>query len=367
MTLDREFDIVLLALKRYLHEKAPFILNHQAIDWDRLLHIATVHRVTALVYHVLKTADGVPETVREKFRHIVLYQSAGSVRAVRELNALLQQFYNRHLKVVPFKGNILAAELYGDVVQRPSLDFDLYVPKKHIGESVRLLHDLGYTSGMLQQKPDLRPGSKFHSLEFSHPQKSPIDLHWDATDGYVTRLYTRHELDNALRTLSIENKTIHIFDQDVTLALLAIHGAKGSWAFVSSWIDLAMFFRRHPQFSYSTVLRTLRARGMARMLYIGAYLVERFLDVTTPRLIKQNADYRSCEIARCIGHRLFQNPLQPMDGGWAKVLLNVQFREKLSEKLRYLAFKSRSKKVDMNKPGRRLVALKHVERVAKGR
>lgn len=347
MILDRELDTILGLLKCYIMGAPAPIVAKPGLDWQRLLQLCNVHRVTPLVHRLLKASEGVPAAVLEKWRGIVLNQSAMTIRAAHELTRLLDSFRAVGKTVIPFKGHVLAAELYDDATQRPGIDFDLYVAKKHIPDILQALSELGYTSSMLQHVSGRSVTSRFYSLEFSHPTKTPIDLHWDITDGYVSRLLSSQQLTGAVRPFEFGGRTIEIFDQNVTLALLAVHGGKASWASLSAWMDLALFFRRFPHYSYSTVLHVLRERGVARMLYVGAHLVERFFDVPAPRLIKQNMDYRSVEISRLIGHRLFEQPLQPAAAGWRKVLLNLQLREKSSEKLRYLWFKARPKKVDV--------------------
>ncbi|MBN1561496.1 nucleotidyltransferase family protein [candidate division KSB1 bacterium] len=365
MLLDRELDIILLLLKRYLRPAVvPPLKIEAAVDWERLLRIASFHRVTPLVYRGLKEIDTVPSAILERFRQIVVLQSVINVRAAANLKLLLRHFYQRDIAVVPLKGHVLGAELYDDVAVRSSVDHDLYVPKKQIGESVELLSELGYSSALLQHSSVRQALARFHTLEFLNPATGArVDLHVDLTDGYISRLIPRNDPGRSTRLFHFEDEPIRIFDEDITAALIAVHGAKDSWAYLSAWMDLALFFRRYPQISYLTILKMLQQRGVARMLYIGASLVERFFDVEAPMAIRQSSDYRSIELSRRISHRLLRDPFRQADGGWTKVLLNLQFREKWSEKLRYLYFKSLPKKVDMAESAQRPSILRHVKRV----
>ncbi len=363
MTLDREFDIILTAVQFFLKDSNEALVLDDSVNWPRLISIATVHRVTTIVYRVLKENAALPPEALDKLRHIVLSQSAVNVRSARHLLDLLQQFQEQHIQVIPFKGQILGAELYGDTTLRPSVDFDLYVPKEKLHPALQLLRDAGYNGALLEQHSISHIISRFYTIEFFHPlNRTHVDLHVDVTDGYVNHLFSSQELA-ATRVLPFENELIPIFNEKITLSLIAVHGAKGSWAFLSALLDLALFYKRFPDYLYSNVVVPLRDRGVLRMLSVGSCLVERFFGVRLPRTVKQNIDYKSVEISRHIAHQLYENPLKPADTGWTKVVLNLQMREKVSEKMRYLVFKSRAKKVDVYGKESGSSVVRHVKRI----
>lgn len=362
--LDREFEIILLLLQHYVKPTQDPLRIEAAVDWQRLLRIASFHRVVPVICQVLKEVEDVPTDVLQRIRRIVVDQSVMNLRLAAQLKLLLRHFHQRQITVIPFKGCILAAELYDDVAMRSSVDHDMYIPKRQIVESVELFTELGYQCGLLQRLPLRQALSRFHTLEFSHPAtRMLIDLHVEPTDGYAPLLTLRDDLTQSTRLFRFEGESIRIFDEDVTAVLVAVHGAKASWACLGAWLDLALFFRRYPQISYVIILTMLRQRGLARMLHVGASLVERCFAVDVPTAIRQGCDHRSIELSRNIVHRLLRDPMNPADGGWAKVLLNLQFRDTWSAKARYLCFKSRSKKVDMAESASRPSVVRHLQRV----
>ncbi len=363
MTLDAELDITLSLLRHVLHESESVDTGDDLIDWERLLRIANTHRVTPLIYRALKHRTDVAPEVISRMRQMVLNQSACNIRAAAQLVELLGVFQNQHIPVIPFKGHILGADLYGDVALRPSVDFDLYVANRQVAAACELFKKLGYSSPLLERN-GLSVFSRFFTIEFSHPQQNiHIDLHLDLTDGYVQNLFNEKELVQGTRPLEFEDHTIDVFAVDTTLALIALHGAKGSWAFLSALVDLAFFFRRYPECPYGDVITMLRRRGLLRMLSVGASLVERLFSVELPREIATTIDQRSVELSRVIAQRLYENPFQPVQTGWGKVLLNVQMREKWQEKLRYIRFMSRSKKVDIYGANTESSTLRHIKRI----
>lgn len=363
MKFDPELDVILSLLRHRLHESEYVDIGDDPLDWERLIRLANTHRVTPLIYRALKHRKNVAPEVNNRMRQMVLNQSVCNIRAATQLVELLGLFQKQNIPVIPFKGHVLGADLYGDVALRPSVDFDLYVPNSQAIAACELLKNMGYNSPLLDQH-GLSVLSRFFTIEFSQGQQNlHIDLHLDLTDGFVQDMFNEDELVKGIRPLEFEQQTINVFDMDTTLALIAIHGAKGSWAFLSALLDLAFFFRRYSECSYGDVITMLRRRGLLRMLSVGACLVERLFKMELFREISKNIDDRSVELARVITHRLYENPFQPARTGWDKVLLNVQMREKWREKMRYIRFMSRSKKVDMYSAENGSSRVRHIKRI----
>ena len=201
---------------------------------------------------------------------------------------------------------------------------------------------------------------RVYTLEFSHPQQRMLlDVHWDVTDGYVPPLFAPHELTPH----PLPGTELSTFTPEVTLALIAVHGAKDSWAHLSALLDLALFVKRYPHADYAAVVTRLQRHGLVRMLTVGAVLIRHFWDVPLPSAIAAAVDERAQALALLLRQRLESHPDGLPPTGWAKVRLNLQFRQTSTQKWRYLRFKSRVKKVDLSRRGRLPRVLAHWRRV----
>jgi len=100
---------------------------HDGLRRDRLLRLASAHRAAAMLYDRLGAVDGVPADLLAALRAQAV---AGAVRGMRltgELVRLLEAFRNRGIQALPFKGPLLAAQLYGDRALREFSDLDILV------------------------------------------------------------------------------------------------------------------------------------------------------------------------------------------------------------------------------------------------
>jgi hypothetical protein len=100
------------------------------IDWERLVDLAMQHGLAALLYRGL---SGIASSSISKGTFATLWSSSEAAakrkRAMAaELLALLQRFDRHGIPALPFKGPVLALQLYGDVALREFGDLDILVP-----------------------------------------------------------------------------------------------------------------------------------------------------------------------------------------------------------------------------------------------
>ncbi len=347
MPSNPEFENLIELLNCYLQDRSWEEHAHHRINWATLLNIAHSHRVTPLLYSVIKDNSAVPEEVREKLRRLVLQQSARQVRAARELVEIVSFFQSLDIEAVAFKGLVLGALLYKKPGYRLFADLDLFLPRQEVKRGIDLLSKVGYKSHLLHTHPDLSITRHAYTLELFHPQKKILfDLHWDVTDGYVTNLFTSEELIPEAKPF--DEAILPQFSLPVTLVLLSVHGAKSSWSNLSALMDLALFFERFPDLDYARVVQKLQQQGIGRMLFVGALMVEFLWDVHLPQPILRTVDNPSRKLATFIVNQFFEQTGATGKSRWAKVRFDLRVREKASQKLHYLRFKSRRKKVDLD-------------------
>ena len=347
--MSREFKILLSLLRQYLTRENPLPeIGEYSVNWPHLLQIANHHRVSPLLYGILKSDESVPTDVKQQLQRLFYGLTAKNTRSMFELTRVCAQLEKADILSIPFKGFVFLDQLYGDIGLRPCADMDIYIEPGQVRPAVGQLQQLGYSSHLLRDVPDVDVVTKFYTLELSNPHNGFLfDLHWEVTDGYVSHLYSRQELQSATRPFEFAGFTVPVFRDDITLALIVLHGAKGSWSYLSAMLDLAVFFRRFPRIDYDSVVKRMEHRGVLRMMTVGAAIVEHFFHAPVPLSIKDHIDGKAKSLAMDIVNRMRSNPPAQPPTRWRKVTFNLQLRNRWTEKMRYLLFKTKPKKVDM--------------------
>jgi hypothetical protein len=196
---------LLLSCARMDASIAP--LQHP-IDWDYLLEAAASTRMTSMLYRRLHSSC--PAEVLEILRTHYLMRSARNLLLTTELHKILDLYDREGIPVIPFKGPVLAAQLYEDPALREFNDLDLLVPRDMAFKALRLLEGLGYP-----QIPNF--SSTVQSQILKHVHHYPIDkdaghlaveVHWTLVSSYfrlplpVEDWWTRSEI------ISFENRNV---------------------------------------------------------------------------------------------------------------------------------------------------------------
>jgi hypothetical protein len=103
-------------------------------------------RISSLLYRRLYSLcpGKIPPTVLDYLRNGYLMRSARNLLLTTELLKILDLFDSEGIPAVPFKGPVLAAQLYEDAALREFNDIDILVPRQNAFKALRMLQYLGY-------------------------------------------------------------------------------------------------------------------------------------------------------------------------------------------------------------------------------
>ncbi|MCJ8279046.1 MAG: lasso peptide biosynthesis B2 protein, partial [Rivularia sp. ALOHA_DT_140] len=104
-------------------------LLEKDIDWNYLVKQACQHGVFLLLYQNLVQyyPESIPENIQPQLQAYSKIKTARNVFLSKKLCQLLQLFENNHIKVIPFKGAVLAASAYQNLTKREFCDIDLII------------------------------------------------------------------------------------------------------------------------------------------------------------------------------------------------------------------------------------------------
>jgi hypothetical protein len=261
-------------------------------DWHRLLCTADRHAVLPLLYWQLNAVcpDLVPSAVRhmlaERFQRIHRHNLVFASELARMAGALEA----RGIRVVPYKGPLLAALVYGNVALRQFGDLDLLVRREQALAARDVLVELGYESVF-----PLRPEQEASYLRARYAYELQredglvdVELHWEVAPRYfgfqldIARLWTR------LEAVTLNGERLWSLAPDDLLLALCVHGVKHRWERLLWVCDVAEIVRaRGAEIDWDALLRRARLLGRGRALGSGLYLARCLLEAQLPGQVER--------------------------------------------------------------------------------
>jgi hypothetical protein len=284
MNLAPEVDLVLSAVRvRYSGDTAE--LERAAArnpDWSDVDEIARQHAVSPLVHSAFAQLPDelVPEDARARFRARAEQNGIRNLEQSGELLRLLERLERAGIEAVPYKGPVLASEIYGDVALREFVDLDILMDHHHVTRGVRLLEDDGYRPHRQltsrQERFLLRTG---HDRKLIRDGRFVVELQWALADS-------THVLPRDLRPLfrrttetSLGGKAFRTLCPEDIFIVLCVHASLHFWERLAWVCDVAEAVRRWPDLDAGAVERRARAAGVMRMMLLGLEMSQRLLGV----------------------------------------------------------------------------------------
>lgn len=248
-------------------------------DWSEFLTLVDRHRTPALSWAALSRVPGI--TIPESFK-IELQKRSNACRmnAVKQcllLYEILKAFNSGSITSMPFKGQLLSHELYGDVGLRHSRDLDLAVMAEDLDRAKACLEVLGWkqdasTWFTLTPRQWRNLIQYEHHLDFTHTQTGTLlELHW--RDQWETPEATSARWRRSKNLIWQGNSVQTMTPADLTL-YLCCHGGDHAW-FRAKWLgDLARAYVVG-KLDWDGAFEGARRSGQDRVLFAAQVLLDR--------------------------------------------------------------------------------------------
>ena len=275
-------------------------LLQRNIDWTYLLKMALRHNLVPLLYWSLEAVAPatIPEDARVELREQSQVNIQGNLFLTKELLHLLALFSRHDIQVLPYKGPVLAAAVYGNLALRPSNDLDILVHERDILQATDLLVSSGYEiirpagiahagkhlqSLRIKQLVEKSPWA--YQLVLYHPDRQTlVELHWRITPRYIFP-DSPEELWEDLRPVTVGGATVLSLSPENLLWFLCLHGAKHQWKRLNWLCDIAELIREYSHLNWEEVVTQATTLGIERRLYLGLLLADGMLNSSIPEAI----------------------------------------------------------------------------------
>ena len=199
--------------------------------------------------------------------------------------AILKQ---NNIKIVPYKGPLLALIAYGETTLRSFDDLDILVTDEDYFKVRTILQQHGYVTPpniALSDKDEDRFRYYFGEYPMVREKNGIcLDIHRRPLgNGDLTLFGDLPQLWNRLITITIAGKEIQTFSHSDLLIYLCLNGFKDGWEILRSVCDVAGILQRQAEhLEWDYILSETRHLKIDRILGFGLLLAHQLLEAPLP-------------------------------------------------------------------------------------
>ena len=313
---------------------------NSGVDWNLLLELMDFHSVTPIVGRNLSAigSSAVPESVLEWVRDSQNTAAIRNLQQTAELLRILKLLHENGVEVIPFKGTVLAKQLYGDLSLRQSCDIDLIVKQRDVLNIKRILASAGYVSSSClspaQEAAFIRSACVYELR--NRDRDVDLELHWKDSK-HPALPFPADFVWSGCRETSFGGIQIKTLPQETLLLLLCAHGTKHGWRRLRHISDVADLVRVSGDIDWARLLGKADQLGARCMLLTGLSLAHQLLGAPVPdeglRDIWKNPHVKRIVTER--SQEVFHSPREA-PGYWSICRFNLRSFDNWHGRLRYL-------------------------------
>jgi hypothetical protein len=252
------------------------------------------HGVIPLVYWNLKEIDpeAVPESVLAQLKGVFQANATRNLFLTQELLNLLALFAEKKIAVLPIKGPVLTAMVYGNLAFRSFCDLDLLVREQDVLLARELLFARGYQPhGQLGTSREATYVRSHRAFNFDRADgQAAVDLQWRLAVHWQMRASVRLDLDSLWKRMvpfKVAGTRVSSPSPEDLLLILCMHGSNHGWRELKQTCDVAELIRRYPDLDWEELVTRAKALGMVRVLYLGLRLAQDLLGAELPESLEK--------------------------------------------------------------------------------
>jgi len=283
-------------------------------DWQEFFRIAEHHGVLALTArNLLDHAIPLPAEIRRSLEAAYAANFRRGLWFAAELMRATRHLAQKPIRVIPYKGPVLAQAAYGDLALRSFNDLDLLIAPADFFLAKAALAEIGYSPS----KPFTPAVERLwlhngYECSFDGPAgKNLLEVQWallpafyavDSRDLAFEYLWERAGRINLGETGNSGSPAgdaqVPCLSPEDSLLILSLHAAKHLWTRLIWIADIAESLRA-PSLDFKVVVTRVREIGIARILGVSLSLANRLLGAELSPLAR-NLIERDSEIPRIV-------------------------------------------------------------------
>jgi hypothetical protein len=282
----------------------------QPVDFLKAINLASCHGLVPCVIEQLQkhVAAALPEFVLVEFRRWLRAHTLRSMQLTNQLFQILDRLKGQEIRVLAFKGPVLAQQLYDQPFRREFIDLDVIVPAEAVAQVIALLGAEGFTPQFGLTAAQLTRFQKnwCEISLYSRARNILVEIHWRLFPPDYSFSPAADTGWEATREVFIGQRPISTLSIENQLLFACLHQAKHNWSRLGWVMDLAALVKQSQQMDWKEVQHRAGRFGTARMIRVSLQLIQNLFGVPLPSAISEWAasDKQSERIARRVEQRL---------------------------------------------------------------
>lgn len=274
-------------------------LAAEDVAWGRVAELARRNGVVPLVAETLSNYcdDLVDE---ETLRTLTSEQqriAKQNLQLTGELCDIVSELSERGINALPYRGAVLAADVYEDIARRQFGDIDLLVRRADIPRIKQYLEERGYVTQY--ERPDTERLSENQERAYTKYRRdyafyraetdTLVELHWRVLDRiFPTKIELETVWDRRV-VRRIGGAEVPVLSAEDRLLMLCVHGSRHHWERLGWVCDIAELLQRQP-IDWDVTLRRAREQNAERMFLLGPHLARTLYGTELPAAIRTRID-----------------------------------------------------------------------------
>ena len=349
ITRSPEFDLLCEIIRPQITsgglEKINQIIR-TGVDWQKLIRIGEDHHILALFARAftLVSEEWFPHQFVEFSKNYSEKNLFQNILATKRLLEVLNGFEDLGIGVIPYKGPVLSATLYGNLAYRQFGDLDIIVPKGELERSKAILSNYDFERiwpriGLTDAQERSHIENKYNYTFYRPNDRVILELHWGVSPKYFSFPPKINWFWEKAAPVSIFGRQLFGFSPEDYLLILCVHGGNHCWIRLNWVCDIAQLMFMYPNIRWPYVIQEASRFGIKRLLLTGILLAHNILGTVLPDIIWEaiKADWKVSSLAKEVELR-YQQSIFIGSRPFMIPIFHIKSREKLFDKLRYLLF-----------------------------
>lgn len=293
-------------------EEKIISLTQEDLDWQYLLQMAAIHKLTPLLYHNLNfiCPKGVPNDVLLELKNYYHANVQKNLVLTGELIKISKLLKSNDIDIIPYKGPVLANLAYGNISFREFGDIDILINKS---DAIKA-KDTMVSGGYELYRPIMVDDSFYMKLEpeyqfFNRNTGTVTEIKWKIEGNFFSLPKNLNILSEHLEKFDMNGFEIHIFSPVNQLLILCIHAAKHDWERLSWICDISELLKLQKDIDWFEILEKAERLNIKRILYVNILLAYDLFELEIPNdiLISIKSDASALNISKDVKERIFKN------------------------------------------------------------
>lgn len=285
--LKREDQILLYCVSTCINIKNQDNLNsliNLNVDWEYIFGIALRHHLVPILCSNLNHnyfSNKIPMKIRRILQDFFKKNTAKNLLFMKEMLNIVKLLNKHGITLIPYKGPILAQQVYGNLAMRQFNDLDFFIKKEDFTIIKEILLSEGYQPifnfNSFQERNYMKSQRE---LKFFHESKGIyLELHWKFSGIFLDLPSSAESIFlKDLNSFTIAGVSIPEISPENLLLILSIHNANHHWDRISWLVDIALLINSQ-KINWIYVLRVSKKLSIQKILFINLYLCQVFLDL----------------------------------------------------------------------------------------